>query len=72
VNAAEYTAIGVALCRYRSAVDQIDASLQVAMAICMDTDPSRAADIAASHLALMDALTVVDGLLEGDRKKRAS
>jgi hypothetical protein len=72
MNAAEYSAIGVALCRYRAAVDQVDASLQVAMAICADTDPGKAADIAASHMVLMDALTVVDGLLQGGNRRKAS
>jgi hypothetical protein len=72
VNAAEFQMLGVVLCKYRNAVEAVDASLQVAMAICADTDPSKAADIAASHMVLMDALTVVDGLLQGGNRRKAS
>jgi hypothetical protein len=72
VNAAEYAALGVVLMKYRDAVDHVDASLLTAMAICAETDPAKAAHLAASRVAVLDALMVVDGLLEGGKQRRAS
>lgn len=72
MNAAEYTALGVVLTKYRDAVDAVDASLLLAVAICAETDPAKAADISAVRAAILDALTIADGLLEGRDRKRAS
>jgi hypothetical protein len=72
VNAAEYAALGVVLMRYRDAVDRVDASLLCAMAICAETDLAKASDLALARAAVLDALAVVDGLLEGGKQRRAS
>jgi hypothetical protein len=72
VNAAEYTALGVVLMKYRDAVDQVDASLLTAITICTEIDPFKALSLTVQRAAVLDALTVADVLLEGRDRKRAS
>ena len=71
MNAAEFTALGVVLMKYRDAVDHVDASLMTAVLICDETDPAKAEHIGVARVALLDALMVVDGLLEGRQGKES-
>jgi hypothetical protein len=73
VNANEFQALGVVLCKFRDAVDQIDAALLTAFAICAETDSSLAVDVALARTAALDCLTSVDDLLASpEQRKRAS
>ena len=61
--------LGIVLVDYRDAVQMIDGCLTSALQITKDTDPDKAASILACHEALLQALDVVDGLLEDRRRK---
>ena len=66
---AEFPYLGVVLMEYRDAVQIIDGCLTTAKQISAEFDPDKAASILACHEALLQALDVVDGLLEDRRRK---
>ena len=65
----EFTMLGPVLAAYNDAMTDIDALATIAAEICKETEPKRAAQILVGHMALMEALNAMRGLLD-DRKRR--